>query len=127
MRYASVGRVPQKRHVQFRDPEARSGNGQAPLLVEEVEERFAGQGLRPEHAFAAPLARRQQFDRHRRHDRRLPDDRLMTELAHRPGVVDDVVQVDLAWRSVGSGAAHPGAGARPAATHAPPTRRRLYG
>ena len=37
MRYHSLGQVPQKRHVQFRDPEAEStGNGQAPLLVEEV-------------------------------------------------------------------------------------------
>ena len=36
MRYHSLGQVPQKRHVQFRDPEAQSGNGQAPLLVEEV-------------------------------------------------------------------------------------------
>ena len=35
MRYHSMGQVPQKRHVQFRDPEA-SGNGHAPLLVEEV-------------------------------------------------------------------------------------------
>jgi homogentisate 1,2-dioxygenase len=36
MRYHSLGQVPAKRHVQFRDPEATSGNGQAPLLVEEV-------------------------------------------------------------------------------------------
>jgi homogentisate 1,2-dioxygenase len=36
MRYHSLGQVPLKRHVQFRDPEATSGNGQAPLLVEEV-------------------------------------------------------------------------------------------
>ena len=36
MRYASLGEIPQKRHVQFRDPEAQSGNGKAPLLVEEV-------------------------------------------------------------------------------------------
>ena len=37
MRYHSLGQVPQKRHVQFRDPEASaSGNGAAPLLVEEV-------------------------------------------------------------------------------------------
>jgi homogentisate 1,2-dioxygenase len=37
MRYHSLGQVPQKRHVQFRDPEAEAaGNGQAPLLVEEV-------------------------------------------------------------------------------------------
>ena len=32
MRYHSLGQVPQKRHVQFRDPHA-SGNGAAPLLV----------------------------------------------------------------------------------------------
>ncbi|MEA2311959.1 MAG: homogentisate 1,2-dioxygenase, partial [Solirubrobacteraceae bacterium] len=36
MRYHSLGQVPQKRHVQFRDPEAPSANGDAPLLVEEV-------------------------------------------------------------------------------------------
>ena len=36
MRYAGLGEIPQKRHVQFRDPEAQSGNGKAPLLVEEV-------------------------------------------------------------------------------------------
>ena len=36
MRYHSLGQIPQKRHVQFRDPEAPSDNGQAPLLVEEV-------------------------------------------------------------------------------------------
>jgi homogentisate 1,2-dioxygenase len=37
MRYQSLGQVPPKRHVQFRDPDAASsGNGQAPLLVEEV-------------------------------------------------------------------------------------------
>ena len=35
MRYASLGRIPAKRHVQFRDPDPRS-NGTAPLLVEEV-------------------------------------------------------------------------------------------
>ena len=35
MRYHSMGRIPAKRHVQFRDTEA-SGNGSAPLLVEEV-------------------------------------------------------------------------------------------
>ena len=36
MRYHSLGQIPQKRHVQFRDPEASSENGAAPLLVEEV-------------------------------------------------------------------------------------------
>jgi 4-hydroxyphenylpyruvate dioxygenase len=36
MRYHSLGEVPAKRHVQFRDPAAQSANGQAPLLVEEV-------------------------------------------------------------------------------------------
>ncbi len=36
MRYHSLGQVPPKRHVQFRDPQDTSGNGQAPLLVEEV-------------------------------------------------------------------------------------------
>ena len=36
MRYHQMGRVPRKRHVQFRDPEASSANGDAPLLVEEV-------------------------------------------------------------------------------------------
>src|SRR5829696_8834014 len=36
MRYHSLGQVPQKRHVQFRDPEASSAYGDAPLLVEEV-------------------------------------------------------------------------------------------
>src|SRR4029079_18450443 len=36
MRYHSLGQVPQKRHVQFRDPEAPSENGKVPLLVEEV-------------------------------------------------------------------------------------------
>ena len=36
MRYHSLGQIPQKRHVQFRDPEASSSNGDAPLLVEEV-------------------------------------------------------------------------------------------
>jgi homogentisate 1,2-dioxygenase len=36
MRYHQMGLVPRKRHVQFRDPEHASGNGQAPLLVEEV-------------------------------------------------------------------------------------------
>src|SRR4029453_13355941 len=36
MRYHSLGQGPPKRHVQFRDPEATSGNGQAPLLVEAV-------------------------------------------------------------------------------------------
>src|ERR1041384_2356766 len=36
MRYHSLGQIPQKRHVQFRDPEAPSVNGHAPLLVEEV-------------------------------------------------------------------------------------------
>jgi homogentisate 1,2-dioxygenase len=35
VRYHSLGRVPPKRHVQFRDPDA-AGNGSAPLLVEEV-------------------------------------------------------------------------------------------
>ena len=34
MRYHSLGRIPAKRHVQYRDPDA--GNGSAPLLVEEV-------------------------------------------------------------------------------------------
>src|ERR671920_1941596 len=36
MRYHSLGQIPQKRHVQFRDPEAAGDNGRAPLLVEEV-------------------------------------------------------------------------------------------
>ena len=36
MRYHSIGQVPAKRHVQFRDPAAPSDNGQAPLLIEEV-------------------------------------------------------------------------------------------
>ena len=36
MRYHSLGQIPQKRHVQFRDPEASSANRDAPLLVEEV-------------------------------------------------------------------------------------------
>ncbi len=36
MRYHSLGQVPAKRHVQFRDPAAPSDNGQAPLLIEEV-------------------------------------------------------------------------------------------
>ena len=36
MRYHSLGQVPGKRHVQFRDPAAQGSNGQAPLLVEEV-------------------------------------------------------------------------------------------
>ena len=35
MRYASLGRIPAKRHVQYRDPDS-SENGRAPLLVEEV-------------------------------------------------------------------------------------------
>src|ERR1700742_2169681 len=35
MRYHSLGRIPAKRHVQFRDPDS-SANGKAPLLVEEV-------------------------------------------------------------------------------------------
>ena len=35
MRYHSLGRIPAKRHVQYRDPDS-SGNGTAPLLVEEV-------------------------------------------------------------------------------------------
>src|ERR687893_1582844 len=35
MRYHSLGRIPAKRHVQYRDPDS-SGNGSAPLLVEEV-------------------------------------------------------------------------------------------
>src|SRR3954469_19734116 len=35
MRYHSLGRIPAKRHVQFRDTET-SGNGSSPLLVEEV-------------------------------------------------------------------------------------------
>jgi len=33
MRYHSLGRIPAKRHVQYRDPDA---NGSAALLVEEV-------------------------------------------------------------------------------------------
>ena len=36
MRYAGLGEIPAKRHVQFRDPAAASENGKAPLLVEEV-------------------------------------------------------------------------------------------
>src|SRR5215217_7909772 len=36
MRYHQMGRVPRKRHVQFRDPEHAGHNGNAPLLVEEV-------------------------------------------------------------------------------------------
>ena len=36
MRYVQMGRVPRKRHVQFRDPGHAAGNGNAPLLVEEV-------------------------------------------------------------------------------------------
>src|SRR5918998_5943388 len=36
MRYHQMGRVPRKRHVQFRDPEHAGSNGNAPLLVEEV-------------------------------------------------------------------------------------------
>src|SRR5207342_2190092 len=36
MRYHSLGQVPPKRHVQFRDPAPTAGNGQAPLLTEEV-------------------------------------------------------------------------------------------
>ena len=36
MRYHQMGRVPRKRHVQFRDPEHVGSNGNAPLLVEEV-------------------------------------------------------------------------------------------
>ena len=35
MRYHSLGRIPAKRHVQFRDRDS-SANGAAPLLVEEV-------------------------------------------------------------------------------------------
>jgi homogentisate 1,2-dioxygenase len=34
MRYVSLGRIPAKRHVQYRDPDVT--NGHAPLLVEEV-------------------------------------------------------------------------------------------
>src|ERR687893_754232 len=45
MRYHSLGRIPQKRHVQFRDPDASAGNGQAPLLVEEVLFVHEGEGV----------------------------------------------------------------------------------
>ena len=51
MRYHSLGRIPAKRHVQFRDTEA-SGNGNAPLLVEEVMgfEGFSGlESIEPAH------------------------------------------------------------------------------
>jgi len=37
MRYHSLGQIPQKRHVQFRDPEASTANGDAPLLVEDTD------------------------------------------------------------------------------------------
>jgi len=40
MRYHSLGQIPQKRHVQFRDPEASSGNGDAPLLVDLTQATF---------------------------------------------------------------------------------------
>ena len=72
------------------------------LLVEQFEERVGAERLGPEHAGAAPGAGGEHLDRHRRHHRRLPDDGLMTELAHRPGVVDDVVQVDRAVLAVGA-------------------------
>ena len=52
-----------------------------------------------------------ELQRQHRVDRRLPDHRLGSVLGHRPVVVDHVVQVDLARRSVGAGAPYPGPGA----------------
>jgi hypothetical protein len=54
----------------------------------------------------------------------LPDDGLGAVVAHRVGVVDDVVEVDLAGVAVGADALHPGAGAGLAA-HAVTERRRI--
>ena len=50
----------------------------------------------------------------------LPDDGLRAVLAHRPVVVDHVVQVDLARLAVLAGALHPRAGARLAAASGRP-------
>ncbi len=78
------------------------------MLVEQLEERLARQRLGANHARSTPDTGSHQLDSHRRHHRGLPDNGLMTELAHRPGVVDQVIHVDLAWIALGGEATHPG-------------------
>ena len=74
---------------------APSGRGRA-LLAEQLEERLGRERLGAEHAGALPDARVEQLERDDRVDRRLPDDRLASVLAHRRLVVDDVVEVGRA-------------------------------
>src|SRR5215813_4866782 len=79
------------------------------VLGQQVEERLGRQCLGPEHAATCPDAGIDQLKGDDRVDRRLPYDRLRSILGHRPCVVDDVVQVDLARSAVLAGPSHPGA------------------
>src|SRR6185312_5308868 len=70
------------------------------------EERLRIESLGSEHADALPSAGGEQLQRDHRIDRRLPYDGLAAVSAHRPLVVDDVVQVRAARSAVLAGAAH---------------------
>src|SRR4051794_12409024 len=65
----------------------------AAVLRQPLEGRHRVQRLRSEHARAAPRPAGQQLERDDRVDRGLPDHALVAVLAHRPLVVDDVVEV----------------------------------
>ena len=87
-------------------PPSRSSHGD-PYAVSRSRKRNGVERLRTQHPRPRPRARRGQLQRHDRVDRRLPHHCLAAVLAHRPGVVDDVVEVDLPRGAVRSEAAHP--------------------
>src|SRR5205085_5497060 len=84
------------------------------VVGEQREEWVGGQRLRAEHARTLPPARVDQLKRDDGVDGRLPDHRLRAVLGHRPGVVHDMVEVDLPRAAVGARALRPGARARQA-------------
>ncbi len=84
----------------------------------------AGKASGPSTARPRPRARCEQLEGDHRVERRLPDDRLRAVLAHRPLVVDHVVQVGLPRPPVDARARDEGPGAR-LAGHPLAERRRV--
>ena len=107
--------------VELEHVERRSGlavvDAVRPAVVGQlVEERLGREGFRAEHAGAAPGAVGDQLERDDRVQRGLEHDRLRPVLAHRPLVVDDVVEVGAPRLPVLAGARDVRAGAGAAAS-----------
>src|SRR5665647_1771801 len=75
--------------------------------AEQVEEGHRVEGLGPAHTGATPHTGRQELKCHNGIDRGLPHNTLGAVLAHRPLVVDHVVEVDLTRLAVLARAGHP--------------------